>query len=85
MPICVADDAGESRDLFETIAQLPRTVTIVLIEHDMDLVFRFADKISVLVSGAVLTEATPAEVAEDPRVKDVYLGQVAVKRVGVRG
>jgi branched-chain amino acid transport system ATP-binding protein len=65
---------GESRELFETIGQLPRTVTIVLIEHDMDLVFRFADKISVLVSGAVLTEGTPAAIAEDPMVKEVYLG-----------
>ena len=66
---------GESRELFETIAQLPREVTIVLIEHDMDLVFRFADRISVLVSGAVLTEGPPAEIAVDPRVRQVYLGE----------
>jgi len=66
---------GESRELFETIAQLPRSVTIVLIEHDMDLVFRFADTITVLVSGAVLAEGLPAEIASDPRVKDVYLGE----------
>jgi branched-chain amino acid transport system ATP-binding protein len=66
---------GESRELFETLLQLPRSVTIVLIEHDMGLVFRFADKISVLVSGAVLTEGTPAAIADDPRVKEVYLGQ----------
>ena len=64
----------ESRELFETIAQLPRTVTIVLIEHDMDLVFRFADTLSVLVGGAILTEGTPAAIAADPRVKQVYLG-----------
>jgi branched-chain amino acid transport system ATP-binding protein len=68
---------GESRELFETIAQLPLSVTIVLIEHDMDLVFRFADKISVLVSGAVLTEGTPAAIAADPRVRAVYLGEAA--------
>jgi branched-chain amino acid transport system ATP-binding protein len=67
--------AGESRELFETIARLPRSVTIVLIEHDMDLVFRFADKISVLVSGAVLTEGTPEAIAADPKVKEVYLGE----------
>jgi branched-chain amino acid transport system ATP-binding protein len=73
---------GESRELFETLLQLPRSVTIVLIEHDMDLVFRFADKISVLVSGAVLTEGTPAEIAEDPRVKEVYLGQAGVSGHG---
>jgi branched-chain amino acid transport system ATP-binding protein len=73
---------GESRELFETLLQLPRSVTIVLIEHDMDLVFRFADKISVLVSGAVLTEGSPAEIAEDPRVKEVYLGQAGVSGHG---
>ena len=65
----------ESRELFETIAALPRDVTIVLIEHDMDLVFRFADRISVLVSGALLTEGTPEAIAADPRVKEVYLGE----------
>ncbi|CAN5368991.1 ABC transporter ATP-binding protein [soil metagenome] len=68
---------GESRELFETIAQLPREVTILLIEHDMDLVFRFADRISVLVSGAVLTEDVPSVIAVDPRVKEVYLGEAA--------
>ncbi len=64
----------ESRELFETIAQLPREVTILLIEHDMDLVFRFADRISVLVGGVLLTEDVPAVIANDPRVKEVYLG-----------
>lgn len=68
---------GESRALFETIAQLPREVTILLIEHDMDLVFRFADRISVLVNGAVLTEDVPSVIATDPRVKEVYLGEAA--------
>ena len=66
--------AGESRELFETIAQLPREVTIVLIEHDMDLVFRFAERISVLVNGAVLTEDVPSAIANDSRVREVYLG-----------
>jgi ABC-type branched-subunit amino acid transport system ATPase component len=65
----------ESRELFETIAGLPREVTILLIEHDMDLVFRFADRISVLVGGAVLTEGTPEVIANDPKVKEVYLGE----------
>ena len=65
----------ESRELFETIASLPREVTILLIEHDMDLVFRFADRISVLVGGAVLTEGTPEVIAHDPKVKEVYLGE----------
>ena len=66
---------AESRELLETIAQLPSDVSIVLIEHDMDLVFRFADRISVLVGGAILTEGEPAAIAADPRVQEVYLGE----------
>ena len=66
--------ASESRELFETIAQLPRSVTILLIEHDMDLVFRFADRISVLVNGALLAEDKPELIAVDKRVREVYLG-----------
>jgi ABC-type branched-subunit amino acid transport system ATPase component len=68
---------SESRELFESIAALPRDVTILLIEHDMDLVFRFADTISVLVSGALLTQGTPNEIANDPKVQEVYLGEAA--------
>jgi ABC-type branched-subunit amino acid transport system ATPase component len=68
---------SESRELFESIAALPREVTILLIEHDMDLVFRFADTISVLVSGALLTQGTPEQIANDPKVKEVYLGEAA--------
>jgi ABC-type branched-subunit amino acid transport system ATPase component len=66
---------SESRELFESIAALPREVTILLIEHDMDLVFRFADQISVLVNGALLTQGTPEAIANDPKVKEVYLGE----------
>lgn len=67
--------SAESKELFEVIAQLPRDVTVVFIEHDMGLVFRFAERITVLVGGKVLTEGTPEEVAADPRVKEVYLGE----------
>ena len=67
--------ATESAELFAVIANLPRDVTIVFIEHDMELVFRFAERITVLVAGRVLTEGTPAEVAADPRVREVYLGE----------
>jgi branched-chain amino acid transport system ATP-binding protein len=67
--------AGESRELFETIARLPTDVTVLLIEHDMDLVFRFADRISVLVNGSVLADGEPEAIARDPRVKEVYLGE----------
>ena len=67
--------SAESKELFEVIAGLPRDVTVVFIEHDMGLVFRFADRITVLVGGKVLTEGTPEEIAADPRVKEVYLGE----------
>ncbi|QOL48228.1 ABC transporter ATP-binding protein [Massilia litorea] len=67
--------SAESKELFEVIAALPRDVTVVFIEHDMGLVFRFADRITVLVGGKVLTEGTPDEIAADPRVKEVYLGE----------
>jgi branched-chain amino acid transport system ATP-binding protein len=67
--------AGESAELFEVIASLPRDITILFIEHDMNLVFRFAERISVLVAGRVLTEGTPQEIAADPRVREVYLGE----------
>ena len=69
---------GESQELFDTIAQLPRDVTILLIEHDMNLVFRFAERISVLVQGALLIEDTPEVIAHHPRVKEVYLGETPV-------
>jgi len=67
--------SAESAELFEVIAKLPRDVTILFIEHDMGLVFRFAERITVLVGGRVLTEGTPDEIAADPRVKEVYLGE----------
>ena len=68
---------GESRELFETIAGLSRDVTVVLVEHDMDLVFRFADRITVLVNGAILVEDTPEAIAAHPLVKQVYLGNTS--------
>ena len=66
--------AGEREELLQTVAALPAEVSVLLIEHDMDLVFEFADRITVLVNGAVLTEGTPQEIAHDSQVKTVYLG-----------
>jgi len=66
--------AGEREELLQTVAALPADVSVVLIEHDMDLVFSFAHSMTVLVQGAVLTQGTPAEIAADPRVREVYLG-----------
>jgi branched-chain amino acid transport system ATP-binding protein len=68
---------SERHDILAAVANLPRDVTVLLIEHDMDLVFSFADRISVLVAGSLLLEGTPDEVARDPRVKAVYLGEAA--------
>ncbi|HXK54139.1 MAG TPA: ATP-binding cassette domain-containing protein, partial [Hyphomicrobiales bacterium] len=65
---------GESAELFTAIANLPKDMAVLFIEHDMNLVFRFATRIIVLVAGAVLTEGTPDEIAADPRVREVYLG-----------
>ena len=68
---------GERHDILAVVAALPRDVTVLLIEHDMDLVFSFADRISVLVNGALLVEGPPEAVAKDPQVKAVYLGEAA--------
>jgi branched-chain amino acid transport system ATP-binding protein len=67
----------EREDILATIERLPREVSILLIEHDMDLVFRFAERITVLVAGAILVEGPPAAIAADPRVREAYLGQEA--------
>jgi branched-chain amino acid transport system ATP-binding protein len=67
--------SAQSAELFGMIAGLPADMTILLIEHDMDLVFRFAERITVLVGGQVLIEGAPAQIAADERVKEVYLGE----------
>ncbi|GHC97251.1 ABC transporter ATP-binding protein [Pseudorhodoferax aquiterrae] len=68
----------ESGELFDVIAELPDDISVLFIEHDMKLVFRFARRISVLVAGRVLTEGSPAEIGHDPRVREVYLGKTHV-------
>jgi ABC-type branched-subunit amino acid transport system ATPase component len=65
----------ESAALFAVIAALPADMAVLFIEHDMNLVFKFASRITVLVSGAVLVEAEPEVIRADPRVREVYLGQ----------
>lgn len=74
--------AGEREELLRTVAALPAEVSVLLIEHDMDLVFSFATRMTVLVNGAVLTEGTPDEIARDARVREVYLGQSATHAKG---
>ena len=65
----------ESAQLFDAIDNLSRELTILFIEHDMDVVFRFASRIIVMVGGRILLEGTPDEIAADPRVREVYLGK----------
>ena len=65
----------ESGDLFAAIDGLSRDLSILFIEHDMNLVFRFSTRIIVMVSGRILVEGTPAQIASDPRVREVYLGK----------
>jgi branched-chain amino acid transport system ATP-binding protein len=67
--------AQQSEAIFERMQALPRDLTIVFVEHDMNLVFRFAERITVLVGGRVLTEGTPADIRADERVRAVYLGR----------
>jgi ABC-type branched-subunit amino acid transport system ATPase component len=65
----------ESELILEVLGRLPADIAILIIEHDMELVFRFARRITVLVQGQVLVEGTPAEIAADRRVHEVYLGE----------
>jgi branched-chain amino acid transport system ATP-binding protein len=67
----------ERQDILAALAALPSDVAILLIEHDMDLVFNFAERISVLVAGKLLTEGEPEAIAADERVRAVYLGEDA--------
>ena len=66
---------GERQQILDTIAALPADVTVLLIEHDMDLVFSFARSVTVLVNGAIFVEGDAQAVATDPRVRAVYLGE----------
>ena len=65
----------ESHRILEVLDALPAEIAILIIEHDMELVFRFARRITVLAQGAVLMEGSPAEVSSDARVRQVYLGE----------
>ncbi len=64
----------EGARMVEILRGIKRTMTIVLVEHDMDAVFALADRVSVLVNGAILKTGTPREVRDDARVRDAYLG-----------
>ena len=67
--------SAESHIILDAIAGLPKEIAVLIIEHDMDLVFRFAERITVLVHGAIFAEGTPSEIGANPDVRAVYLGQ----------
>ncbi len=67
--------SAETAVILEVMEALPADMAVLIIEHDMDLVLRFAKTITVLVRGAVLTEGAPAEILADPRVREIYLGE----------
>jgi ABC-type branched-subunit amino acid transport system ATPase component len=66
--------SAESGLILDIVETLPRDIAVLIIEHDMDLVFRLAERITVMVQGAILVEGTPDEIAADPHVREVYLG-----------
>ena len=67
--------SAESHIILDAIEALPKHIGVLIIEHDMDVVFRFAERITVMVEGVILTEGVPGEIAADERVRSVYLGQ----------
>jgi branched-chain amino acid transport system ATP-binding protein len=67
--------SAESHIILDAIEGLPRDIGVLIIDHDMDLVFRFAQRITVMVSGAVFATGSPREIGADTSVREVYLGQ----------
>jgi ABC-type branched-subunit amino acid transport system ATPase component len=67
--------SAESHIILDAVAALPKDIGVLIIEHDIDLVFRFAERITVLVGGRIFAEGTPKEIGANPDVRAVYLGQ----------
>ena len=67
--------SAESHIILDAVGELPARIGVLIIEHDMDLVFRFATLITVLVGGAVFASGSPQEIAANPDVRAVYLGE----------
>ena len=72
--------SAESHIILDAIDALPKSIGVLIIDHDMDLVFRFAQRITVMVRGAVFAEGTPREIGANPEVRAVYLGQATPAR-----
>jgi ABC-type branched-subunit amino acid transport system ATPase component len=71
--------SAESHIILDAIDGLPRHIGVLIIDHDMDLVFRFAERITVMVSGAIFATGTPREIGANPEVRAVYLGSHAAR------
>jgi len=69
--------SAESHIILDAIERLPEHIAVLIIEHDMDVVFRFAKRVTVMVGGAIFAEGTPREIEMDPQVRALYLGQAA--------
>ena len=67
--------SAESHIILDAVERLPASIAVLIIEHDMDVVFRFAKRVTVMVSGAIFAEGTPREIEANPQVREVYLGQ----------
>ena len=76
--------AADVAVIFDAIAQLPASMAVLLIEHDIDIVFRFARRVAVLVAGEILVEGTPAEIREHAQVRALYLGESGLPRAESR-
>ena len=70
--------SAEAHHIHDVLSRLPEDIAILIIEHDMDVIFRFAREIIVLVQGRVLVRGEPAQIAADPEVRAVYLGRTVV-------
>jgi branched-chain amino acid transport system ATP-binding protein len=70
--------SAESHIILDAIERLPERIAVLIIEHDMDVVFRFAKRVTVMVSGAIFAEGTPREIEANPQVREVYLGQAGL-------
>ena len=73
---CAGLSPSERQRIFNMVRALPREITLVMIEHDMDVALGLADRVTVMNRGRVMVEGTPAEVRSNPEVRDVYFGHV---------
>jgi ABC-type branched-subunit amino acid transport system ATPase component len=69
--------SAESHIILDAIEGLPAHIAVLIIEHDMDVVFRFAKRVTVMVRGAVFAEGTPREIETNDQVREIYLGQAS--------